>query len=109
MPWEFSQCPWEHLHADYAGPFEGKMHLIVADAFSKWMEVIPMTSATSATTIEALHVMFATHGIPKVFVTDNGTQFTSTEFKTFIENNDIRHLRSAPYNPATNGLAERAV
>ena len=69
-----------------------------------------MTTATSATTFDALRVIFATHGIPEVFVTDNGTQFTSAEFKTFVENNRIRHLRSAPYHhPATYGLAERAV
>ena len=68
-----------------------------------------MAMATSATTNDALQVIFATHGIPEVFVTDNRTQFTSAEFQNFLENNGIRHLISAPYHPATNGLAERAV
>ena len=34
---------------------------------------------------------------------------TSEEFQSFIKRNGIRHRTTAPYHPATNGLAERAV
>ena len=34
---------------------------------------------------------------------------TSADFESFCTRNGIRHLRSTPYHPATNGLAERAV
>ena len=37
---------------------------------------------------------------------DNGTQFTSAEFKKFLEGNDIQHTFTAQGHPATNGLAE---
>ena len=50
--------------------------------------------------------MFATHGLPELLVSDNGTAFTSTEF---LRHNGVRHLTSAPYHPSFNGLAERAV
>ena len=50
-----------------------------------------------------------TFGLPTTVVTDNGTQFVSEEFEQFLKNNEIRHISSAPYHPATNGLAERAV
>ena len=108
-PWEWPQRPWARLHADYAGPFLGKMFLIVVDAYSKWLEVRPVGSATTQATVEQLRSIFATHGLPEMFVTDNGTVFTSTEFQTFMQVNGIRHVRSAPYHPASNGLAERAV
>ena len=39
--WEWPQRPWTRVHADYAGPLEGKMFLILIDAHSKWMEVYP--------------------------------------------------------------------
>lgn len=108
-PWEWPQRPWARLHADYAGPFLGKMFLIVVDAYSKWLEVKPVSSATSATTIEQLRAIFATHGLPEMLVTDNGSIFTSAEFQQFTKLNGIRHTKSAPYHPASNGLAERAV
>ena len=108
-PWEFPRRPWERLHADFAGPFQGKMFLIVVDAYSKWLEVKALTAATSTTTIEHLHSIFATHGLPKAFVIDNGTQFTSSEFEIFMRNNGIQHIKTSPYHPASNGLAERAV
>uniref|UniRef100_A0A914HDQ6 Integrase catalytic domain-containing protein n=1 Tax=Globodera rostochiensis TaxID=31243 RepID=A0A914HDQ6_GLORO len=40
---------------------------------------------------------------------DNGTQFTSHEFRKFAKENGINHLFSAPYNPMSNGQAERFV
>ena len=108
-PWEFPSAPWERLHADFAGPFLGHTFLLVIDAYSKWLEVKPISPVNSATTIEHLRSIFATHGLPKVFVTDNGPQFTSNEFDQFMSSNGIRHIKSAPYHPSTNGLAERAV
>jgi len=86
IPWEFPQTPWERVHCNFAGPMEGKMFLILVDAFTKWLEVVPMTTATSATTIEVLQTIFATHGLLVVMITP---QFTSTEYKTFLEKNGI--------------------
>ena len=68
-----------------------------------------MSAATSQSTIERLRSVFATHGLPEVLVSDNGTPFTSAEFATFTRANGIKHLTSAPYHPASNGLAERGV
>ena len=68
-----------------------------------------MTNATSAITIGHLHSIFATHGLPEMLVSDNGSVFTSTEFSEFVKHNGIRHVKSAPYHAASNGLAERAV
>lgn len=108
-PWEWPGSPWERLHVDYAGPFLGKMFLILVDSHSKWLEIYPVTHATSQITIMKMRQCFSTHGLPKMIVTDNGTCFTSEEFKIFMKRNGIQHVMSAPYHPSSNGLAERAV
>ena len=64
---------------------------------------------TSAGTIKAMRTIFATHGLPRTLVTDNGPCSISQEFEDFLRSNGVTHTRSAPYHPATNGLAERAV
>ena len=85
------------------------MFLVTIDAYSKWLEVQVVNAATSHVTIEHLRTLFATHGIPEVIVSDNGAQFTSAEFSQFMIKNGIRHIKTAPYHPSSNGLAERAV
>ena len=42
-------------------------------------------------------------------VTNNGTCFTSSEFQEFTQRNNIQHVRTAPYHPSSNGLAEYAI
>lgn len=68
-----------------------------------------MTNITTKSTIEICRTIFAIHGFSQYFVSDNDTQFTSKEFKTFLQENEIKQKLSAPYHPATNGQAERFV
>ena len=107
--WDWPQNPWQRLHADYAGPVEGRYILVVIDAHSKWIEAVVTYSQTASATVNAMRRMFATHGIPQKCVTDNGPCFASKEFTTFLETNGVESVRSTPYHPATNGLAEKAV
>ena len=85
------------------------MLLIIVDAYSKWIDVHVTNSSTALVTIQKLLITFATHGLPRTIVSDNGPCFTSSEFEQFVKCNGIRHLKTAPYHPASNGLAERAV
>ena len=107
--WENTSHPWERLHLDFAGPFLGKMFLVVVDAHSKWVEVEIMNNVTSVGTIHKLRKMFATHGLPLFVVSDNGPAFVGEEFEMFLKKNGIRHIRTAPYHPSSNGQAERMV
>ena len=92
------------VNLDFAGPFQGAMFLVAVDSHSKWPEVFIM-STTVSKTIEVLRVMFAAYGLPDQIVSDNGPQFISSEFATFLKQNGVKHIRSAPYHPSTNGLA----
>ena len=108
-PWVWPDTPWRRVHIDFAGPFQGKMFLIIVDAHSKWPEVIQMPSTTAQQTISALSSVFSRYGLPDQLVSDNGPQFTSEEFAHFLKRNGIKQIRSAPYHPSSNGLAERFV
>ncbi|CAL9690514.1 unnamed protein product [Knipowitschia caucasica] len=108
-PWEWPSSPWLRVHIDFAGPFLNSMFLIAVDAHSKWPEVVPMKSTTSEKTISVLRNIFSRNGLPEQIVSDNGPQYTSEEFNLFMKKNGIKHFRSAPHHPATNGLAERFV
>ena len=108
-PWCWPEKPWQHIHADFAGPFQGTMFLVTVDAHLKWPEVSMMSSTTVSKTMDVLRQMFAAYGLPHQIVSDNGPQFISDDFATFTKMNGIKHIRSAPYHPASNGLAERFI
>lgn len=102
-PWEYPKQPWRRIHIDHA---VGHTFLIVIDAHSKWIEAAIVPSTSTEATLKVLRTLFATHGIPESLVSDNGTGFTSQDF---MSENGIRHSRTSPYHPSSNGLAERAV
>lgn len=84
-----------------------KMYLVLVDAYSKWIEIREMPNINAPTTINELKNIFSIHGLPVILVSDNGTSFTSGEFKTFMDNNNIKHMFTPPYHPNSNGQAER--
>ena len=90
--WEWPSEPWSRIHLDYTGPFLGQMYLVIVEAHSKWLNV---QTITSARTIEKLRVVFATHGLPRKVVTNNGPSFTSEEFQSFMSANGITHILRA--------------
>ena len=71
-----------------------------------WSQV-PSTSAEA--TISKLRIIFSTFGLADQLVSDNGTGFTSAEFRTFLSANGIRQILTSPYHPSSNRLAERVV
>ena len=100
--------PWERLGADLFH-LDGVTYLLIVDYFSRYPEVIKLTSLTSKSVISAFKSTFSRHGIPDDLISDNGPQFNSDEFTQFISAYAIRHNTSSPYYPQGNGLAERTV
>ncbi|XP_062538719.1 uncharacterized protein K02A2.6-like [Armigeres subalbatus] len=104
--WEYPKGPWERIHIDYAGPVADMMLLVVVDAYSKWVEVRATPTSTTAATIDILDELFTSFGTPTTLVSVNGPQFTSGEFKDFLQMSGVKyHKLPAPYHPATNGHA----
>ncbi|XP_070803581.1 uncharacterized protein, partial [Pituophis catenifer annectens] len=86
--WERPQGPWSRIHIDFAGPFHGQTFMVIVDAFSKWLEIKLMKATTTDATIRELRQLFATHGLPDILVSDNGPQFTATQFEGYLERVD---------------------
>nr|XP_037272788.1 uncharacterized protein K02A2.6-like [Rhipicephalus microplus] len=109
MPWPFPEKPWSRLYVDYAGPYRNTYFFIAVNAFSKWIEVFPVSTPSAEATISCMHSMFANQGLPDVVVSDNGPAFTSELYSTFLKKNGVRRMLVPPYHSASNGAAERAV
>ncbi|XP_043476284.1 uncharacterized protein K02A2.6-like [Leptopilina heterotoma] len=107
--WDWPNGPNHRIHADFLGPVSGEMFLIIVDAYSKWVDVKLMKNITAENTIRAFKEYFCTWGLPFKLVTDNGPTFTSFAFRDFVLKNGIRHIKTPPYHPASNGAAENAV
>jgi transposase InsO family protein len=107
--WPWPDRQWSRIHLDFMGPILGKSYLVVVDAMSKWVEVFHMPSTTAGAVIAALCELFSRWGLPKQIVSDNGPPFSSTELRNYCQGLSIEHIFSAPYHPASNGLAEVTV
>jgi len=88
---------------------DGATYLLVVDYYSRFPEVVQLRSTTSQSVINALKAIFARYGIPEILLSDNGPQYSSTEFSEFAANYGFVHVTSSPHYPQSNGLAERAV
>lgn len=109
IPWVPNDSVWSRIHIDFAGPIRNFYFLIVIDSFSKFVEVFKTKDMTTAFTVSRLRELFSRYGIVDTLVSDNGTQFTSHDFETFLSLNGIKHILTAPGHPSTNGQAENFV
>lgn len=109
IPWKPTDSAWKRIHIDYAGPVHNFYLLILIDSYSKWLEVFKTKNMTTSFTISKLRETFSRYCLVDTLVSDNGTQFTSSEFRTFTQENGIKFILTAPGHPATNGQAENSI
>lgn len=107
--WPYPPRPFYRIHADFLGPINNRLYLVVVDAYSKWVEAYSVTTTSSSMAIIKLQEFMARFGLPHTLVSDNDTAFTSQEFKSFCAVNGILHVTSPTYHPASNGQAESFV
>ena len=68
-----------------------------------------LENTSSGAVIRKLKSQFARHGIPETCMSDNGSQFSSDEFRAFIRQWNFKHITSSPKYPKSNGKVEAAV
>jgi len=52
--------------------------------------------------------IFDERGIPDRLISDNGTQYSSEEFKQFAATYEFEHVTSSPLYPRSNGFEDGA-
>ena len=96
--------PWQKIGTDLF-EFQGEHYLLSVCYRSKFPEVTKMESLRSSVVVQELKRQFGVHGIPAEVVSDNGPQFSSSEFKEFAKEYGFKNVTSSQ----ANGEAERAV
>jgi transposase InsO family protein len=81
--------------------------LVATNYFTKWVEAIPLRTVTSKNMVDFVteNIIYR-FGIPQTITTDQGTMFTSEEFRDFAASMRIKLLNSSPYYAQENGQAE---
>ena len=88
------------------------VHVCIDDATRlAYVEVLPDEKATSAAAfLRRAASFYATHGITvERVLTDNGSCYRSTLHALACRALGLKHLRTRPYRPRTNGKAERFI
>jgi transposase InsO family protein len=86
------------------------LHVAVDDASRlAYTEILPDERKASAIAFLARALAwFARHGVTvERIMTDNGNAYRSHDFRNACASAAVRHLRTRPYTPRTNGKAER--
>lgn len=106
--WKKCDNSFERVHVDFFMK-NSVTYLLIVDSKSKWLDVHIMQGTSASQVIEKMCKTFAIIGIPVYLVSDNGPPFSSAEFMKFLKNNGCVPLKSPPYHPESNGMAERTV
>ena len=99
--------PWSKVDVDLC-TLDKTEYITIVDDYSNSFELWAL-SDTRALSVISLKSQFAMHRIPNIVRSDNGSQFSSSDFKTLAREWDFEHITSSPYRARSNGKVEKAV
>jgi transposase InsO family protein len=109
LSWPFAQWGLDmigKLHKSWLG---GHVYmLVVVKKFTKCVEAAPVTTQDSTVAINFIKSIVFRFGVPHSIITDNGTNFTSKEFKNYCESLGIKLKFASVAHPKSNGQVEKA-
>ena len=88
-----------------------KYIMILVDHYSKKAMAVAIKNKEANTIANNLEKVFlpSFNMMPQQILSDNGREFKNTEVSKKMKKYKIKHLFSAPYCPANNGLVERCI
>ena len=82
--------------------------LVVLDVFTKYVRLYPCKKATAESSIQAMEKYISDYGLPRTILSDNGTNFTSREWRRHWHEREVNLRYTSVYHPAANP-AERVM
>ncbi|GJR92583.1 reverse transcriptase domain-containing protein [Tanacetum coccineum] len=90
-------------------PGKVKFVIVVVDYFTKWIEAKPLAKTTGKEVKKFVwDNIVCRYGLPKIFFTDNGTNFTYDPFKSWCKKLNITQINTTVVHPQANDLVKRA-
>ena len=110
---EIPTVPFQQLYVDFLGPYPRSKNgfcyiMVLLDHLTKFPIIEPLHRITSETAIKTLKRFIHLFGIPEKLISDNGPQFISKTFGSFLSKLNIRHIFTAKYSPQANA-SERLI
>ena len=105
-----SPIPFAKWGLDIIGPFleaspgRYKYLYVAIDYFTKWIEAMPTVTITARKTEEFVwKSIICRYGLPRLIITDNGTQFNYDHFRAFCQKWEIDLRFASVAHPQANG------
>jgi len=113
-PHEVATRPFEVIHFDLKNLTRPTRHnkkylLVAVDAFSKYVFIEPLPDSTALTCAKALVNVVAVAGVPRLFISDRASYWTSEVTKFLMDLLHVKHRVASSLNAQSNCLAERAI
>jgi transposase InsO family protein len=104
---------FERVHMDSIGPMANSHGctyvLVIIDAFSRWIEAIPLTNKRAETVAWALLTTWiCRYGWMNILHSDNGTEFVNQVMNNICDWLGIIRTTTTAYHSQGNGMCERA-
>ncbi|UYV74585.1 hypothetical protein LAZ67_12000202 [Cordylochernes scorpioides] len=104
--------PLDTYHIDHLGPLASTRKdynylLVITDGFTKFTWIYPTKTTRTSEVIQKLECQQQIFGNPRRIITDQGTAFTSNDFKEYCKEESIEHCCITTGIPRGNGQVER--
>nr|XP_006819254.1 PREDICTED: uncharacterized protein K02A2.6-like [Saccoglossus kowalevskii] len=108
IPTPIPDGPWQTVATDLF-MLDNTNYVVVADYYSKFFEVMKLENTRSSTVVNYTKSIFSRHEVPFEVRSDNGPQYTATEYQQFAKECGFKLVTTSPYMSQSNGLAKRTV
>ncbi|GFZ00954.1 hypothetical protein Acr_14g0005890 [Actinidia rufa] len=99
-PWPFPQWGMDIVGVLPRAPGNKRFLLVATDYFTKWVEAEPLAQIRETDVIRFIRGnILSKFGIPRAFVSDNGTQFVGSKVRGLLEQLKIEFYNSTPSYP----------